>query len=200
MRDRWLTFCRRLDAPPGGLFDRLRLAYTEPHRFYHTLEHIDRCLVEFDAARDLPEHPDEVEMAIWFHDAVYDPRARDNEERSAEMAVGAALEMGLPPEFAARARDLVLSTRHDRPPQGIDAQVLADVDLSILGQPSLIFDEYELQIRGEYAWVPEPFYRAERARILQLFLDRPSIYSTDFFRDRYEGQARRNLGARITPK
>jgi predicted metal-dependent HD superfamily phosphohydrolase len=88
---------------------------------------------------------------------------------------------------------LVLLTKHVQPPVSRDAELLLDVDLSILGREPAVFADYDRRIRGEYAWVPEEQYRARRAAILEGFLHRPSIYRTAFFRDRLEAQARDNL-------
>lgn len=131
-----------------------------------------------------------MELALWFHDLIYDPRAKDNEERSAERAGEVAQMMKL---SQTRVRDLILATKHSVVPIGRDAQLVVDMDLSILGAPAVRFGEYETQIREEYAWVPEPIFRTERGRILRSFLARPAIYSTEEFRSRLEGRARENL-------
>jgi predicted metal-dependent HD superfamily phosphohydrolase len=175
------------------IYDDVRGRYSEPHRHYHTDQHLAQC---FEKVRDiisLAEHPAEINVALWFHDAIYDTRRQDNEERSADWARSAARELGVSDESAQRIYDLILFTRHDAEPAGIDAQVLVDADLSILGAQPERFQEYEAQIRREYDWVPGMIFRPVRARILKEFLGRPHLYSTALFRDRYEAQARRNL-------
>jgi predicted metal-dependent HD superfamily phosphohydrolase len=199
LRTRWQALCRRIGArpePAAGIFDRLERAYGEPHRAYHTLEHIDYCLRQLKRIRSMAEHPDECEMALWFHDAVYDTRAHDNEEKSAEWAVRAAHEMGLSTEFALRVRDLVLATKHMESPQGADAQVVVDCDLASLALPAKEFARNSRNIRREYDWVPEKQYIERRDEILGRFLKRPSIYSTPLFRKKLEPQARKNLSTR----
>jgi predicted metal-dependent HD superfamily phosphohydrolase len=176
-----------LSAP---LFDALVRAYGEPHRAYHTAQHIDECLAQLDLAGG---HAG-VELALWFHDAVYDTRSHDNELRSAEWAVR---EIGASNPLARRIHDLILATKHDAAPATADAQLLVDVDLSILGAPRERFLEYESQVRREYAWVPSFLFRRERAKILQSFLARPSIDSTAFFRESLEQRARENLTASL---
>jgi predicted metal-dependent HD superfamily phosphohydrolase len=86
-----------------------------------------------------------------------------------------------------------MCTRHAAEPVGIDAQVLVDADLSILGVQPARFQEYEAQVRSEYAWVPDTMFRTTRAKILKELLGRSHLYSTAHFRERYEAQARRNL-------
>lgn len=166
-------------------------AYGEPHRQYHTLEHIGACLDAFSLVKQQAEAPGQVALAIWFHDIVYDTRRSDNEDRSAERAAAFCDSAGLS-DMSKPVAALVMATKHVDSASG-DAALLNDVDLSILGQDAAAFDRYDSQIREEYAWVPEAVYRQERAKILQGFLDRPAIYRTDHFKDSFEGRARNNL-------
>jgi len=168
-------------------------AYSEPHRTYHSVAHLDDCLAHFDAARDLAVRPAEVELALWFHDAVYDPRRSDNEQRSAALAVQELKTADAPAEVVGRVESLILATKHDGRPETDDDRLICDVDLAILGSHPEKFDQYDQAIRGEYDFVPEPQYREGRARILAGFLNRDFIYATTFFRKRYEKQARINL-------
>ena len=194
-QQRWLELWSRLGAQGSGasVFAQLTAAYAEPGRAYHTAEHIRDCLAELDLTLDLAQHPDEVEAALWFHDAVYLPGASDNEGQSAELA-RTALSMGaVPREVTDRTAALVLATRHASVPSSPDEQLICDIDLSVLGREPEIFDAFERRIRREYAWVPEPTYRRERSAVLSGFLRRRSIYQTDQFRHRYEASARANL-------
>jgi predicted metal-dependent HD superfamily phosphohydrolase len=118
-QQRWLELWTRLGAQGSGVgtFARLAAAYAEPGRAYHIAEHIRECLLELDLTRDLAEHPDQVEAALWFHDAVYAPGASDNEEQSAELARSTLLAGGAPPEAADRVAALVLATSPHRASQ-----------------------------------------------------------------------------------
>jgi predicted metal-dependent HD superfamily phosphohydrolase len=180
-------------APAPTLLGELVARYTEPHRAYHTLQHLSECFVELGHAVGLAEHPAAVALALWFHDAIYDTRAHDNEARSGAWARTALLSAGGAGEIAARVEALVLATRHDVPPDGADARLVVDVDLAILGAEPPRFAEYEAQIRREYRWVPDDEFRQRRARVLGGFLTRPAIYSTAAFVDRLEARARANL-------
>jgi predicted metal-dependent HD superfamily phosphohydrolase len=171
--------------------------YAEPHRHYHTLQHLEECFARLDELRDLAERPAEIELALWFHDAIYDVRARDNEERSAEWARTSAVESGVATDVASRVRDLVLCTRHDTRPESTDARIMVDADLAILGADAARFDEYERQVRAEYAWVPGFIFRRERRKVLEGFLARPTIFNTPRFIERYERRARENLARSI---
>jgi predicted metal-dependent HD superfamily phosphohydrolase len=183
-------------APPGAL-DALLARYAEPHRAYHTRRHLDECFAQLDPVRAHCERPGEVELALWYHDAIYEPREPRNEERSAEWAEAVLREAGVAAGAAHRVRDLVLATKHDAVPETPDAQLLVDVDLAILGAPAERFDEYEAQVRVEYGWVPEAAFRAGRAKILRELFARPALYSTPWFRERLEEAARANLARSI---
>ena len=194
-RERWSALWRSVNAKadPLPVYDELVSLHAEPHRHYHNLRHISECLAEFDSLKQLARQPLAVELAIWFHDAVYDPRATDNEERSAELAKRRITEAGGTQELCSSVVALVMATKTHDPSVHPDAPLLVDVDLSILGKPKERFDEYETQIRAEYSWVPEATFAAKRAEILERFLARKRIYSTELVFNKYENQARKNL-------
>lgn len=195
--DQWAALWERAGSARNRArypYDRLLVRYAEQHRHYHTLAHIQHCLQELASVREHAVAPDAVEMAVWFHDAVYDPQAKDNEEQSAKLATVVLDVGGFPDEFIACVSSLVLTTKHAGASDDPDAALLADVDLAILGQPETAFEEYERQIRREYAWVPRDTFAARRAAILAAFLARPRLYATAPMRDAYEAVARINLG------
>lgn len=128
-RDAWRDLgCAADDA---GFYD-LVSRYTEAHRRYHTTQHLSECLGLWRTVRTLASRPGEVAMALWFHDAVYDTKRQDNEERSADLARDAVARAGLPSEVGERVQ-LIMATRHDAMPTDGDMQLLVDIDLSILG-------------------------------------------------------------------
>jgi predicted metal-dependent HD superfamily phosphohydrolase len=175
------------------IYQELVSRYSEPQRHYHNLAHVAECIAEFDSARQLAEDPTAVEVAIWFHDAVYDTHAADNEERSAKLAEEHIAQAGGGVRLSESVAALVLATKTHDPALNPDAPFLVDVDLSILGKPKDRFDEYEAQIRREYEWVPVETFKAKRSEILERFLARERIYATDHFFDKYEQPARTNL-------
>jgi len=181
----------------SGWYDRLTTAYAEPQRHYHNQQHIAECLAEFDMACHLAKQPVAVELALWFHDAVYDPKAGDNEERSAEMAKQCLGECGMAEPLIETVTRLVMATKHHELATDIDVRLTMDVDLSILGRDEKRFFEYEEQIRLEYAWVPNSVFVAKRLEVLRRFLAHERIFSTDWFHDKYERHARRNLETSI---
>jgi len=179
-------------------FEQLVNAYSQKHRHYHTCAHIDHCLRELDSASGLAEEPAEVELALWFHDAVYDPYSGDNEAKSADLACALLNRNGVASERVERVRAHIMASRHDAPAVLNDSKLLVDVDLSILGVDEDAYARFETDVREEYRWVPGPLFRRKRAEILDSFLARPAIYSTTPFRTKYEAPARRNLAAAIS--
>lgn len=177
------------DAAYRVLIDRWR----EPHRGYHTVQHLEECLALFAEHPHLAEHPAEVALALFFHDAIYDPRAHDNEEKSAVLAAAALSTAGAGEAAIGRVRALILATRHQAPPETPDAALLVDIDLAILGAGEARFAEYERQVREEYAFVPGFLFRGKRREILRSFLERSRLYHTDPFRALFEEKARANL-------
>ncbi len=192
---RWAALWKRLGArgDASTVYSDLATRYSEPHRAYHTLEHIGHCLDELEQVRHLATNPDAVELALWYHDAIYDTKTKDNEERSAMLAVEVARNALLSDNLGQLIANLITATKHTAAPTDPDVQLLVDIDLSILGQSENKFDEYERQVRKEYQWVPEDQFVAGRSAILKSFLGRPNIYSTQFFRNKYETQARANI-------
>jgi len=196
---RWQRLMADLRVPDElPTYAALEAAYGELHRHYHTARHIDHCLAELDLACNLAAQPAEVEAALWFHDAIYKPSSSGNEQASADWAERFLRGHSIDPERIGRICAHILATRHAAPPTSPDSQLVVDIDLAILGTDRDTYEEFEANVRKEYWWVPGPLFRRKRAEILQSFLDRPCMYSTESFRDRYEAAARSNLAAAIT--
>jgi predicted metal-dependent HD superfamily phosphohydrolase len=172
--------------------------YSEPHRYYHTLEHIYHCLAEYreygktQLIKDAPKTW-ETEKAIWFHDIVYNPRAApyENEQDSANLYHEWD---AISNDSASRRRvyNMILATASH---ESTDSQTMAflDVDMSILGAEKHNYAIYKSNIRKEYEFVPTTVYNSYRRKFLKGVLERPRIYLTDFFREKYEKTARANI-------
>ena len=182
-----------VQAPDDALFNTLLARYGEAHRAYHTLQHLDECLDGLALERGRAKRPAEIALALWFHDAIYDLHRHDNEDRSADWARQALRDAGVDAGAAQRVHALVMATRHQAQPEEADAQLLVDIDLSILGAPAPRFAKYEQQIRIEYAHVPPEVFEPRRRQILGGFLARDPLYLTPSIRARLEAQARLNL-------
>ena len=194
LRDAFAHLGARVDA---ALFDDLDRAYSSPDRHYHGVRHVDECLRALRDVAANARRPAEVEVALYFHDAVYDTHRDDNEARSADWARATLRSGGAPVDVGARVHALILATRHAAPVDEPDAQLTVDIDLGILGQSPAAFARYDSDIRREYHWVAWDDYAAARTAVLERFLARERIYATRSFYDRFEAQARYNIAVAI---
>ncbi len=168
--------------------------YGEPHRHYHTLTHIDGMLLGLDACLHQARQPDLIRLAIWFHDAIYDPTQQDNEEQSALLAERSLREWGAEESLIRRVAAMVRATaRHEWLDGEPDTALFLDLDLGILAAPPDSSDRYAKQVAQEYAWVPPELYRAGRIKVLQGFLNRPTIFFTPALAEQLDAWARQNL-------
>lgn len=192
--DRWLTlmglwgFGRNEET-----FNSLMSAYTEKGRHYHSDKHVAACLRHLDSCISQVAKPREVELALWFHDAIYKPLSDSNEQQSADWAASFLSKNGATGEEIARVHRLIMVTKHNAPTQTKDESILIDIDLSILGADPQTYDLFERGVRNEYKLVPKFMYRRKRAEVLKSFLERPSIYQNEPFSTEHERQARENL-------
>lgn len=173
-------------------------AWGEPQRHYHDPRHLQECLDRWAQWQDQAERPGEVALALWYHDAVYGPQDKDNELRSAAWAARAMTSAGLPSEAVDRVHRLIMATCHDGETTFPDAALVVDIDLAILGASPERFEAYDTDVRKEYAWVPGFLYRRKRRAVLQSFLDRPRIYTTELAHRELDAAARRNLAAALS--
>ena len=190
IRRRWSALWQRLGAHALPDLEPLLQRLREPARHYHVLAHVRHCLAVYDRG---PLRDDVVELALWLHDAIYDPLARDNEERSAEWCAVMTRGAGVDQEITARAQACILATRHRHIPTSTQERLTVSIDLAILGESTGRFRRYDQAIRREYAWVPMETYRRERLRVLRNFLERPVIYPLPWFEKRFGKRDRFNL-------
>lgn len=195
----WNQLCDHLNIPRDLVATYANIAgrYKEPQRHYHTLRHIEHCFAELAWVEGRePDVPHELTAAILFHDVVYDTQRNDNEEQSAAYAELMLRRFNASESFIASVNRLILATKTHKDPGDCWARYFLDIDLSILGQPRDVFDEYERNIRKEYAHVPDTaFFHPQKGRpaILRRFLNRPRIFFTEPFQKKYEQAARENL-------
>jgi predicted metal-dependent HD superfamily phosphohydrolase len=197
-----MTVAAVLDRVPREVMDDLKARYAEPQRSYHVWHHIEALLRWAEDLQPTLVDVDAVILAILFHDAVYDPMRSDNESESARLLERASLDAFSDVSRARAVRMVEATARHEVPidvaPSDRDDLVrFLDMDLSILGASEAVFDRYEAAVREEYAFVPEPLFRAGRRKILQGFLEPPALYFSDWGRDRFEVAARANLARSI---
>jgi predicted metal-dependent HD superfamily phosphohydrolase len=197
LRDEWLALAGRCGgdaAAFGSAWEDLLARYAEPMRAYHNLDHVHCVLADVHALSTPTVPPPALEFAAWLHDVIYDPRADDNEFRSAayarELLDRLAVDRAIREETA---RLILLTRRHEAALDDWPGQVLLDADLAILGAAPAVYDRYAAAIRAEYAWVSDDRYRAGRAQVLTGFLNRPRIYSCPAMARQAEDAARANL-------
>lgn len=172
---------------------RLVDGYNESQRRYHTLAHIDHCLSMFDRCKSLVINPDALEIAVWFHDAIFVPGKPDNEALSAELYrdLSAGVHTGELRELVGR---LIMATLHDgRSLDDSDTGYMVDIDLSSFGLPWEDFLRDSRHLREESAELSDADYFQKQGAFRSCLLARPHFFLTDFFRRLYEQQARDNL-------
>jgi predicted metal-dependent HD superfamily phosphohydrolase len=201
---RWLDLMTRLgidaNAARPALAEFLAL-YGETGRHYHTLDHIAALLRLLDAHGRAVSDRDAVELAVFFHDAIYDPLRSDNEAASAALAGKRLTTLTLPVGLVAKVERYILATRHDAGgwlPDDADLALLLDLDLSILAAERSMYAGYAKAIRREYAMFPDDIYRPGRKKVLSAFLARPQIYCTPALRALWETPARDNLAWEVS--
>jgi len=173
-----------------GVFDRLAAAYGEPHRRYHTLAHIVEMLDCLDQSRHLAVDEDAVALAVWFHDAVYDSTVAHGANEAASADLLSAL---CPVAAAAPAHAMILHSAHHGPSEDPDTRLFCDLDLYRLAGPLETFLRHGDDVRAEYGWVSDDAWASGRASFMGGMLKRPVIFQTDYWRDRLEADARRNI-------
>jgi len=179
-------------SEPQKIFKKLIAAYSEKQRAYHTLQHLYECLVLLDLIRADLNDAYAVALALWFHDAVYDPQAKDNELKSAEL-FEQYLSQDLSIDIVQKIKRWILATQMHKATDELDLQFLLDIDLAILAASPERFAEYEQQIQQEYAWVDPDVYSIKRKEVLTHFYQTEPLYQTEYFQHSFEQRAKMNL-------
>lgn len=184
------------------MFQELVAKYSENHRYYHTLDHIDSCLRLLDSVGYLVNDKTAVELAVWFHDAIYNPKKSDNEHKSAQFARKCLVQTEYDDSeesdesgesIVSKIEHLIRLTQHPSKPKANDEKILIDIDLCILGATEGDYDQYAESIRKEYSHVPAWLYRRGRKKVLKSFLNGISIFHTAHFQEKFEKQAITNI-------
>lgn len=177
------------------LFSDVSAKYQEGHRAYHNLTHIAECLSELQTIEVSKDDRTNIEFAIWFHDVIYDPKSKSNEEDSADYFLSNSSVLGLSNDRVSKIAEYIRATKQHQPTLQNDQALryFLDIDLSILGAEEARFFEYDSAIRAEYSWVPGLIYSPKRKKVLRAFVERAPIFQTLEFQSRYESRARVNL-------
>jgi predicted metal-dependent HD superfamily phosphohydrolase len=200
LADAWLRTAARVGArgDVAGTGATLLGKYADAARHYHDLTHLDEVLRNVDELADFARAPDVVRLAAWFHDAVYDPRADDNEERSARLAESMLAAMRVEDEVVVKVARLVrLTAGHDAAEDDPDGAVLCDADLAILASDETRYGEYVTGVRAEYAHVSDEDFARGRAAVLRQLLGQRSLFRTPAAFAAWETTARANVTAEL---
>ncbi|RSE33029.1 HD domain-containing protein [Acinetobacter junii] len=179
-------------SEPQKIFNKLIAAYSEKQRAYHTLQHLYEYLVLLESIRPDLNDADAVALALWFHDAVYDPQAKDNELKSAEL-FEQYLAQDLSADDVQKIKRWIVATQKHEATDERDLQFLLDIDLAILAASPERFAEYKQQIQQEYAWVDPDVYSIKRKEVLTHFYHAEPLYQTEYFQHSFEQRAKMNL-------
>ena len=168
--------------------------YAEPHRRYHDRRHLSEVLDALAVLRPGGDLPPTVVCAAYAHDAVYDPTASDNEQRSAAVVASVLDRLGQPSGFVDEVVRLVLLTAtHTPADEDAAGALLCDADLAVLAAPDARYRDYAAAVRGEYRHLSDDAFRTGRSAVLRELVGRPRLYATPEGVRRWDGAARRNL-------
>lgn len=195
LESEWRKDAARFSAVQANkIFDELVARHSESQRSYHGLSHLTALLdlMNKHAAHIAPGSAPR--LAIWWHDAIYDPTKHDNEEQSALLARTDLTRLNALPDVIEQVTGIILITKnHWAGPSAGEGDYFLDADIAILGAPSSVYDRYTSGVRQEYAWAPDPAFRAGRTAFLTNALTWPRLFRTDVFENAYAGQARENM-------
>ncbi len=201
LRANWVSLLQKL-LPNFKISERIFTeiinSYSSPVRSYHNLEHIETILDLLEQVKDLAQNINSLKFSAWFHDYIYNPQAQDNEAKSAVYAAKVLKQLNIDPEIIQTVQQIILSTKNHQPlVTGIDNLIFLDVDLAILGATSNEYLQYAQAIRQEYSYLSDRDYYQGRIKVLTQFLARKRIYYTNYFYQRLETTARKNIQAEI---
>ena len=165
--------------------------YSAPKRYYHNQAHLLNMLYEFEYIKELLREPDAVLFSLYYHDIIYNPSRKDNEERSAEF-LKSVLQDTSYTGIELSVQQIEASKTH-KMSENSDINLFLDIDMAILGYKRDVYTEYSKHVRKEYSLYPDILYKMGRKKVLDAFLEQDKIFKSDFFFDKYEKQARENI-------
>jgi len=196
---KWINLCSKQNVLKEDMelyWTEIKSQYTQKNRHYHNLNHI------YDLLKLSENHKNDIvdfetfQFAIWYHDIVYNPVKKDNEAKSAIYAEKHLKDLDIDHEtiktliISTQKHEIILNKNNDN-------AFLLDMDLSILGTNWKDYQKYLKDIRKEYAIFPNFMYNKGRKKVLQHFLNRKTLYFTDYFKAKYEAKARENINKEI---
>lgn len=167
--------------------------YSEQGRYYHTLRHLENIFLELESVKTNILNFSNISFSIFYHDIIYNASSKINEEKSAEFADLSLQKLNIDQKSIEMITHQIIATKMHKISDHSDINYLLDADLSILGGNTDTYIEYTKNIRKEYSIYPDFLYKPGRKKVLHHFLALDSIFKTDYFKDRYESQARENM-------
>ncbi|CAH0234479.1 hypothetical protein [Chryseobacterium sp. Bi04] len=200
LQDRFLQLCflfTNNQALIQSLWKEIEKKHSEKGRYYHNLSHLENMFQELERVKSNISDFSAISFSVFYHDFMYEATSNSNEEKSAAAAEKRLKEIGLPYDTILTISKQILATKSHQRSEDEDTNYLLDADLSILGKDLETYLVYTNMIRKEYSIYPDFLYKPGRKKVLQHFLELESIFKTEYFKDRYEIQAKNNIAAEI---
>jgi predicted metal-dependent HD superfamily phosphohydrolase len=179
------------------LWNEIETSYSNKKRHYHSLAHLRHIIDELDAVKNEINSRNTVLLSVFYHDLVYNPLRRDNEERSNIIAEDRLSSIEVPTSIIEAVKAQILATKKHDGTGDADTVLFTDADLSILGQAPEVYFDYAAAIRKEYSLYSDMLYNPGRKAVLQTFLERKTIFHSPYFQEKYERQARKNIAEEL---
>lgn len=200
LKERFLQNCLKFSENRDlieNLWLKIEKKHSEKGRFYHNLDHLENMFLELEAVKDQILNYAAITFSVFYHDIIYDATSRANEEKSAEFAVSRLEELNTDQAIIKEVFEQILATKTHQISNHHDTNYLLDADLSVLGKDPEAYRDYTKKIRKEYSFYPDLLYKPGRKKVLQHFLELESIFKTDYFKSKYEKQAKENIQSEL---
>lgn len=200
LKERFLQNCLKFSENRDlieNLWLKIEKKHSEKGRFYHNLDHLENMFLELEAVKDQILNYAAITFSVFYHDIIYGATSRANEEKSAEFAVSRLEELNTDQAIIKEVFEQILATKTHQISNHHDTNYLLDADLSVLGKDPETYRDYTKKIRKEYSFYPDLLYKPGRKKVLQHFLELESIFKTDYFKSKYEKQAKENIQSEL---
>ncbi|WP_213278415.1 HD domain-containing protein [Chryseobacterium indologenes] len=177
----------------NSLWKEIETKYSEKGRHYHNLLHIENMFNELEMVKSNISDFTAISFSVFYHDIIYDATSKTNEEKSAAKAEKRLAELYLDKNKISIIAEQILATKSHQRSDHEDTNYLLDADLSVLGKDFKTYLKYTQNIRKEYSIYPDFLYKPGRKKVLKHFLELESIFKTDYFKQKYEAQAKENI-------